>query len=397
LNWDSEDNIMYGSGRDGTDRKKAEILRQSLETINKRYEYATKATSDAIWDWDLKSNSLHWGEGFQTVFGYDLNKIKQDIDSWTDFIHPEDADSVISSVHEVIDGGQTTWKREYRFRRGDGSYSDVVDRGFVIRDDEGKAIRMVGAQHDISERKKSLANLKQLAEDLNKRNRELTQFGYVVSHNLRSPVANIIGLAALLESDRENAETVDYCIQSIKASASSLDEVIIDLTQILTVTDGSAEMPKEAVDLVEVINKVCVDLADVLTETKATVEVPLGRYVLFTHKAYIYSVFLNLISNAIKYRSNEPLMVSISITNTAKTLVIDVIDNGIGIDLERHQNDLFKPYKRFNREKNGKGLGLFLVKSHIEALHGIIIVQSEPGRGSTFTIVFPTEVLSLTS
>ncbi|WP_342644499.1 PAS domain-containing sensor histidine kinase [Mucilaginibacter sp. CSA2-8R] len=392
FNFDKEDQLIYVTARDGKDRQQSAKLRESLEASNLRYEYVTKATSDAIWDWDLNKNTLFWGDGFKSIFGHSLAHARTDVGTWTDFIHPDDASDVVSSIWEVIESKQTVWKKEYRFRRGDGSYADVVDRGFVIRNDLGKAIRMVGAQHDISQRNKTLAELKQLASDLYKRNRELQQFGYIVSHNLRSPVANIIGLVDMLEEDKSDPTAIDFCIEHLKVSMNSLDEVITDLSEILSITDGSTEIHKENVDVVEIIEKVVTVLSDQIAQTQANIIVPKGPLVWLTHRAYMYSIFLNLISNAIKYRSEQAPIIKIDFLVTDNTLRITVADNGIGIDTGRHEGDLFKPYRRFTATKSGKGLGLFLVKSHIEVLHGTISLESVPGHGSTFKIAFPADV-----
>ncbi len=391
FNFDKEDQLIYVTARDGKDRKQAAHLRESLEASNLRYEYVTKATSDAIWDWDLNKNTLFWGDGFKSIFGHQLEQERTDIGTWTDFIHPDDAADVVTSILEVIDSGETVWKKEYRFRRGDGSYADVIDRGFVIRDDSGKATRMVGAQHDISQRNKTLAELKQLASDLYKRNRELQQFGYIVSHNLRSPVANIIGLVDMLEEEKHDPSAIDFCIEHLKVSMKSLDEVITDLSEILSITDGSTEIHKEPVDIVEVIDKVKLVLDDQIAQTQATVTVTKGPLVWLTHRAYVYSIFLNLISNAIKYRSETAPVIHIDLCVADNTLWVTVTDNGIGIDTSRHAGELFKPYRRFTATKSGKGLGLFLVKSHVEVLHGAISLESNPGMGSTFKISFPAD------
>jgi PAS domain S-box-containing protein len=393
FNYDKEGQLIYVTCRDGHDRVLATRLRDSLEASNLRYEYVTKATSDAIWDWDLKKNSLYWGEGFKTIFGHRTAQDRTDIGTWTDFIHPDDASNVVGSIQDVIEGGETTWKKEYRFKRGDGSYADVVDRGFVIRNDSGIAMRMVGAQHDISQRNKTLSELKQLASDLYKRNRELQQFGYIVSHNLRSPVANIIGLVDVLEEEKGSPEAIDFCIEHLKISMNSLDEVITDLSEILSITDGAKDIHKEPVDIVEVIDKVIAALSDQIAQTEASLVVPKGSLVWQTHRAYVYSIFLNLISNAIKYRSDIAPVIEIHLSVADDNLLVTVTDNGIGIDTGRHAGELFKPYRRFTATKSGKGLGLFLVKSHVDVLHGTIDLESAPGKGSTFNIIFPGDTL----
>jgi PAS domain S-box-containing protein len=385
--WDEEEKELHCIARDGTAKRRAESLRRSLEVSNQRYEYVTKATSDAIWDWDLKKNTLFWGEGFETIFGYCLREMTPDIRSWTNHIHPDDLDRVIAGIYQVINGTETNWKDEYRYRRADGSYADVVDRGFVIRSPQGGAVRMVGAMHDISERKKSLKELKQFADDLFIRNRELQQFAYVVSHNLRSPVANIMGISELMAMEKDSPEVIDHCIDNLKTSVHRLDETIQDLSKILSLTDGYTQVRTEPVDVLEVLQNVKTDLSETLAHAGASLQIPEGTYIMQSHKAYIHSIFYNLISNALKYRSERAPEIQVSIQKEAHRTIIKLTDNGIGIDMVKHGEELFKPYKRFDFSQEGKGLGLFLVKSHVTALHGEISVNSTIGEGTEFTVI----------
>lgn len=334
-------------------------------------------------------NTLYWGDNLETIFGYNLADVSPGIESWTAHIHPDDAAAVQNSIYRVIEGNEKNWKEEYRYQKADGTFADVVDRGFVIRDKAGVAVRMVGAMHDISERKKGLKEMKRITADLYKHNRELHEFGYIVSHNLRSPVANVMGLATLLEMEKDNPETVTYCTINLKSSITRLDEVIKDLSKILSSTDSSVELTAERVDLTEMIRNIKKDLADKISRSQARIEVTPGTFWIDSHKAYIYSIFFNLISNSIKYRSAAAPAISIGISHDGTTLCLVFTDNGCGIDLDRYGADLFKPYKRFHTHIEGKGLGMFLVKSHIEALGGEISVTSAPFEGTTFTIRLP--------
>jgi PAS domain S-box-containing protein len=243
---------MHCIARDGSTKRERDQLLRSLEESNLRYSYVTRATSDAIWDWDVKSNTLYWAQGYTEIFGHPVNGVKSDISAWTDQIHPEDRERIAASIKAVQDGQEANWKEEYRFARADGTFADVVDRGFVIRDPDMRAVRMVGAMHDISERKARIKELKQLADDLYHRNKELQQFGYVVSHNLRSPVANIMGIVTLLEIDRDDPEMIGRCIHELKSAIHRLDDVILDLSKILSITDGTTAMVREPVDVSEI-------------------------------------------------------------------------------------------------------------------------------------------------
>jgi PAS domain S-box-containing protein len=385
--WDDEEKVLHCIAKDGTAKAQRETLRRSLADSNQRYKYVTQATSDAIWDWDLVRNTLFWGEGFEQIFGYQMNELNPTIESWTNHIHPADRDRVLKGIYKVINATDTNWKDEYQYQRSDGTFADVVDRGFVIRDTEGKAIRMVGAMHDISERKRSLKELKQFADDLFIRNRDLQQFAYVVSHNLRSPVANIIGISNLMELEKDNLRMIERCISDLKTSSHRLDEVICDLSKILSLTDGSTEISLESVDLVEVLNNVQMDLNDSVNRLDASLDLPDRPIIIQSHKAYIYSILFNLIGNALKYRSDVPPHIVVSIRLDEGKAIIEIRDNGIGIDVDKYGEDLFKPYKRFNYNVEGKGLGLFLVYSHVTALGGEISVDSKLGVGTVFKLI----------
>jgi PAS domain S-box-containing protein len=139
-----------GTVQDVTESK---LLKLSLEERNQRYKYVTQATFDAIWDWDLVTDECFWGEGFQTTFGYDAKTLRSDKSFWTKHAHPEDLDRVSEEIERAVNSKKSNWLIEYRFQKADNSYVDVLDRCIIIRDKNDKAIRMVGAMQDISEKK----------------------------------------------------------------------------------------------------------------------------------------------------------------------------------------------------------------------------------------------------
>ncbi|MCW5623178.1 MAG: PAS domain-containing protein, partial [Burkholderiales bacterium] len=124
-----------------------------------RYRLAVLATNDAIWDWRLADAHVVWNKALTTLFGHDHDQTSADW--WLEHIHPDDRSRVEASIHAVIDGGGTAWSEEYRFRRADGSYADIFDRGTVLRDDRGHALRMIGAMLDLTERKTAAAALRE--------------------------------------------------------------------------------------------------------------------------------------------------------------------------------------------------------------------------------------------
>jgi len=142
--------------QDITDRKQAEeALRQSEE----RFQIVARATNDAIWDWNLLTNELWWNEGVQTLFGYLAEEVGLGISWWYEQIHPEDRERVVSEIHAVINKGRQFWSHEYRFRRNDGSYAYIFDRGYLVHDNKGNPGRMIGAMMDITDRKRAQEEL----------------------------------------------------------------------------------------------------------------------------------------------------------------------------------------------------------------------------------------------
>jgi diguanylate cyclase (GGDEF)-like protein/PAS domain S-box-containing protein len=138
----------------------------SAAYAGQRFANIAKATNDGIWDWDLVADTIWWNEGFHTLFGYVPDDIQPSSASWTDRIHPEDRPWVIESIETVIAGDTEQWKAEYRFQRNDGSFAYVLDRGFVIRDASGRAMRMVGGMSDLTERKEAELRLARLNRSL---------------------------------------------------------------------------------------------------------------------------------------------------------------------------------------------------------------------------------------
>ncbi|MEP7108115.1 MAG: PAS domain S-box protein [Ferruginibacter sp.] len=136
---------------DITDRKKIE---EDLQISNERYKYVTKATFDAIWDWDLKNDTVYWGEGFQTLFGYNTKILGAEKKTNSKLIHPVDFLQVNEGISRLIAGTGTTWSAEYRYLMANGEYAFVTDNALVVRDENGLGVRMIGAMQDITRKKR---------------------------------------------------------------------------------------------------------------------------------------------------------------------------------------------------------------------------------------------------
>ncbi|MCW2351620.1 PAS domain-containing sensor histidine kinase [Sphingobium sp. B12D2B] len=132
---------------------------EDIRAVEERYRLASKATNDAIWDWDFVTDYVTWNDALSIAYGHPVDQIENNGTWWIAQIHPDDRDEVDRTIHAAIDGSSDSWSGEYRFRRGDGSYAHVFDRGHIIRDAQGRALRMIGAMLDLSERMRVRAEL----------------------------------------------------------------------------------------------------------------------------------------------------------------------------------------------------------------------------------------------
>ncbi|WP_414705549.1 PAS domain-containing protein [Pseudomonas sp.] len=149
---------------DQCDHSPGKLAEKVFDDAQTRYRLAVKATNDTVWDWDLKHNHVLWNEALERVYGHPLACVDMTGEWWIAQIHPEDRRRILTSIHHVIDGTQTGWSDEYRFRRGDGTYAQVLDRGHVIRDVDGVALRMIGAMLDLTPIRDTEAALRQSEE-----------------------------------------------------------------------------------------------------------------------------------------------------------------------------------------------------------------------------------------
>jgi PAS domain S-box-containing protein len=380
---------LVGVVHDLTTQKQTE---ECLRASNERFLYALKATTDALYDWDVRADTLLWGEGFEDLFGYQLESNPSAFGQWADFVHPDDAPRTVDTLrHTALRTKHNHWQQEYRFRRADGSWAVVFDRGYIIRDAQGQAVRMIGAMQDITARKDAESTQRLMTQELLRHNADLQQFTYIVSHNLRAPLANARGFADLLTQVPKDDVVFDTSLQHLQTSIQQLDLILKDITAILSIRDQPEPSRREPVRLAEVLEQVRQTMDEVLRSTgsQLTASIPADLSVL-GNRAYVYSIFYNLLSNAVKYRAaGRPLRVECAGRRTPQGgVVLTITDNGSGFDLDKTAGEVFQLYKRFHTSSKGRGIGLFLVKSHVEAMGGRIEVSSRVGEGTRFTLSF---------
>lgn len=256
----------------------------------------------------------------------------------------------------------------------------------VIADEE--VIGLCMASYDITTRKQMELERQQIINDLVQRNKDLEQFAHILSHNVRAPLATLLGLTDMLQNDISTAESTAIN-NGIKESAGHLDIIIKDLNRILDVKRDLSEVRSEIV-LQDVVEEIKHMLVTIIKDKEAQIVYDFtAASKLVSVRSFIHSILYNLISNALKYTANG-IMPQVFIVSEVKhnKLYIIVKDNGMGIDLNKHGEHLFGLYKRFHPDVEGRGLGLFMVKTQVESINGHIEVHSEPDKGTTFKVSF---------
>lgn len=381
--------------RDITERKKAET---ATRRSNERYELVAKATSDAIWDWDMRTGAVtRSGDGLQKLFGYDTVTASADNDFWRKHVHPDDINRVMERREIML---QTTadqyWEDEYRFERKDGSYAHVYDRGYVIRNKDGKAVRMIGSTQDISALKRSEQQLYDLnvvlekrASELARSNAELERFAYVASHDLQEPLRMVSSFLQLLDKqytgklDDKAREYINFAV----GGAERMKRLILDLLSYSRVATVAEHF--QPVDMNTVAQQV-VQIFESRFEKEGITLIIDRLPVVQGNATQLQQLLQNLIGNAIKYKSEHPPHIEIGCKEEASRYVFSVRDNGIGIN-PKYFEKIFVVFQRLHPVNNysGTGIGLAICKKIVERHHGEIWVESEEGKGSCFFFSIP--------
>ena len=496
---------------------KLESKNEELYKSNERYDIVAKATSDTIWDWDIKANNFIFNKGINGVFGYKKTDVGDTIQWWFDKLHPEDSLKMSVKVYSYIEQKTEKWQDYYRFLCADGTYKYVYDRGFLVMDDKKNVVRVIGAMQDITKLKeeeqrlrlletvitqtkdsiiitesdsnergipkivyvnpafskltgysskevigktpkvfmtknsvkadiKNLANAikkkeeftfdtlninknkeeywvnftmipitnfdnehshwisiqrdiskekereeerEHLISELTQNNKDLKQFSYITSHNLRAPLSNLTGLLNLIEDIPIENEELKELIDGFSKSTGLLNETISDLVNVIIIKD-SPSIQKEEVAIIDVFENVFNQLSFIIGLQKPIIKLALDKAkTLVINKSYLESILLNLMTNSLKYRDEKrQLKISISSYILENKTIIEFSDNGLGIDLVRNKDKIFGLYQRFHNHSDSKGLGLYLVKSQVEAMGGTISIESEVGKGTAYKISF---------
>ena len=375
---------MIGSTQDITARKKAET---DLADQRQRLTNVIEGTGAGTWEWNVQTGETQYNETWANIIGYTLEELAPlSIQTWIDFAHPEDLEQSNQELEKCFRGETESYESECRMKHKDGRWVWVLDRGKVFSwTKDGKPLMMFGTHVDITEKKLREEEIKRTNLQLQSANEELKSFASVASHDMKEPLRMISSFLQLLEKKYENVldeKGIQYIRFAVDGSK-RLSQLIDDMMEYAQIGFDPSKLSK--VDLNSVVEEVIQLKQKVIEENNAIVEVsPLPD--ILGIRSPIKSVFINLISNALKYqKENVQPVVKIYSTKEGSDYRITVEDNGIGIDKEYYQK-IFNIFKRLHTkdEYPGTGIGLAICKKVISQHGGKIWLDSEPGKGSTF-------------
>ena len=377
--------------RDITERKRAE---ESIRIGDKRFQLLCRATNDVIWDWDIKQDTVWWNEALLTLFGYDPAAIDTNCISKTDRIHPDDRERILRSIHDAIDGTGTNWASEYQFMRQDDMPRQVVDRGFVLRDEDGKAVRMIGSMIDVTERRELEQRYLQ-AQKLE----AVGQLTGGVAHDFNNLLTIIMGNTEMLQ---DSLKEDDPLRQFADMSAKAADRAA-ELTRRLLAFSRKQALQPQVTD----VNAVIAGIEGMLRRTLGEdidIEIVRAGALWRTELdvGQLESALLNLANNS---RDAMPKGGSLTI-ETANTslddayvltepglksgqyVVIAVSDTGLGIPKDQIDR-VFEPFFTTKAVGKGSGLGLSMVYGFVKQSDGHVRIYSEANEGTTVKLYFP--------
>ncbi|CAN1567181.1 PAS domain [Flavobacteriaceae bacterium] len=380
---DKDEIVFYGLISDITIVKEQEIR---LKVADERYHFAVQASDRGVWDWDLITNKVYYSSESMKILELTESDLVAAPEEWDERVHPDDRKEYYGNINLHFENKIPFYETCHRVLCN-GKYKWILDRGKVIeRDENGKPLRIAGTHTDISEQKEKEIELAKMLEIVNIQNNKLLNFAHIVSHNLRTHSGNI---KSLLDLHKEGLLSVEDTMGNIQIVSDELFSTIENLNDLVSIY-AEKENNMQHLEINSFVEKVL----DVLHDSVKLNKIQVLNYVPNSLKvmcmpAYMESIMLNLVTNAIKYSDpeKEPKIVFTSEIND-EYVVLNVKDNGLGIDLEKHKDSIFGLYKTFHKNNDARGVGLYLTKNQIENMGGKIEVESVLHFGTTFKIYF---------
>lgn len=376
-----KENISYCIKSLNIDKKRKEAESQLMKVSQ-----AVEQSSASIVISDILGNIEYVNPAFCEITGYSY-------------------DEVIGQNPRILKTGYTSnedytslWQKLTQKKEWTGEFCNKKKNGDIyweyavispVLNEVGEITNYVAVKENITEKKRLEEEQQKLTRDMLQRNHDLEQFSYVLSHNIRGPLANILGLGTVLLKETAKGQERKL-IEGIAGSAELMDRVIKDVAQVLNLQKASFE-EKEQIYFDEICELIAEGIKDITTEKRALIEKDFSNATkCYSIKSYLKSIFYNIIINALKFsKPHVPAKIIIWTEIEKEKINIHFKDYGLGIDLARHGHAIFGLYKRFNLNIEGRGIGLFMTKSQVEFLGGEVKVMSTPNEWTEFIISLP--------
>jgi PAS domain S-box-containing protein len=390
------DDFMFASFTDVTDfflnnqllKEQQQRIRSSEEKFAKSFRYS--GIGKAIVS--PEGRMIEVNEAFSKMLGYSREEIQYL--RFHDITHPDDLAKDVELVEQMLRREIETYQLEKRYIRKNGQIIWVLLTVSLVWDMEDKPQFFISQVQEITEVKKLNSWLTERNEELlktqNALSRKISQlkdFAGIITHDVRGPAANIRKMLDLYETATD-IETRNTAFSFLKKTSDQLVNNLNELIQVLQL-HLEEDIPHADCDFAAVITDISHQFADAMLEKKAELHTTLGVRSVHYPKIYLQSILYNLISNSLKYsKPGSPCEINITTWAEDGRTKLSVRDNGLGFNLDMHRQSIFKFRKSFHAGFDSKGIGLYLVKNQVEELGGSISVESEEGKGSTFTITF---------
>jgi|GEM_PF-2248197 len=383
---DPDATVLVGAvAVDITERLQAE---EKLRSVDARLDLAMTAGNMGTWEWHFRTGVIVWSPSLEEIHGLAAGTFDGTFESIKRLIHPDDADTVISTVQTAANE-RKPYRIQYRIIRPNGQLRWLEVRGKVFFDSAGQPERMAGVCIDITERKQVEDELREANRQLTRVNDNLRQFSYAASHDLKEPLRQLSLYAQLLQRnyghklDEEANRYLSFCVRG----SQRVHDLINDLLVYIEADKGGPAVT-EPVDANRALGLVIENLSAPIAESKATITSDRLPMVL-VHEAHLVQLFQNLIQNAIKYRHPERLLVvHVGVRKEDPWWVFSVRDNGSGIAAE-HYERIFRIFNRVRSDVQGTGMGLAICQKIVERYRGRIWVDSTVNVGTTFYFSLP--------
>lgn len=380
----------HGVSEDVQDQKEAESARRDVE---ERYRLAAMATNDAVWDTDLVADITDWSDNAAAILGSSPLPLGRTRGIWwSDRIHREDKGAVLQGFQEAVARGDRRWSATYRFQRDDGTYADIFDRGFIIRDDEGRGVRAVGAMADLTEQHRAEAEIRRMQAELIHVSR-LSAMGTMAStlaHELNQPLTAlgnfISGAKRIAKRAGIDDPALGEALDAAEVGALRAAEIVRRLREL--VSRGTvAFMVEHLPRLIEDAAVLAFLGADALGVRHRLELDPAAAWVR-ADRVQIQQVLINLVRNAVEAmegKAGKEILVS---TRAAGRDMVEiaVADSGTGLG----SGDVDSLFSQFmTTKRGGMGIGLPISRTIVEAHGGKIWGENRPGGGAVFRFTLP--------